>query len=153
MSGPGDRGKYAEGKFKDYCNDRSNAEAGFAHYRYPDARAGSATAVPADFEVLYNGRHFTVEVKEVEHEFRLPHKNFESGKVARCRKFQLAGSCCWVLVYFEPLGKPGRGWQDAKAWRLVPVDRFLEKEGGSWNLEPYPLRTLSESLTLAFKPV
>ena len=146
------RGKYAEGKFKDYCNARSEAEAAFAWYRFPDAHAGSLAAVPADFEVLYSGRHLLVEVKEVGHVRLLPHKNFSADKVARCRKFQLAGSTCWVLVLFTPLNVTGRGWRDAKAWRLAPIDWFLTKTGGSWDLSGYPLMTFSESLTLAFQP-
>ena len=152
MSGPANRGKVTEGRFKDYSTERSDREAGYVFHRYPDAHSGSMVSAPSDFEVLYNGRHFLMEVKEVAHVCRLPHKNYSADKVARARKFQLAGSTVWVLVFFAPLGVSGRGWREAKAYRLAPIDWFLTKTGGSWDMSEFPLMTFSESLTLAFQP-
>lgn len=146
----GTRGKWAEGKFKDYTTARSEAEAGFAEHRFPDARAGSLQVAPADFMCMLNSRHYTIEVKEVNHVRLLPHKNFSPDKVARCRKWALAGSRVWVLVNFEPLGARGRGWREALAWRVVPLTLFLVRQGGSWDLSTFPLMTFDAAMAAIF---
>lgn len=124
MSERGTRGKWAETKFRKWCVKKSESTFDFSFYRFPDARAGSKSSVPSDFEVLYKGKHFNVEVKEVDHDFRLPHKNFSPDKVARMRKFEMAGSACWVFIYFKPAG----------VWRIETIAHFLEKQGGSWDM-------------------
>lgn len=146
----GNRGKWAEGKFKDYASARSEAEAGFAEHRFPDARAGSMQAAPADFMCMLRGRHYIVEVKEVNHVRLLPHTNFSPDKVARARKWALAGSSVRVLVNFEPLGVRGRGWREALAWRVVPLTLFLVRQGGSWDLSTFPLMTFDAAMAAIF---
>lgn len=146
----GNRGKWAEGKFKDYASARSDTEAGFAEHRFPDARAGSMQAAPADFMCVLHARHYLVEVKEVNHIRLLPHKNFAPDKVARCRKWALAGSIVRVLVNFEPLGVRGRGWREDLAWRVVPLEFFLVRQGGSWDLSEFPLMTFDAAMTVIF---
>jgi hypothetical protein len=96
---------------------------------------------------MLEGKFFLVEIKEVNHEFRLSHKNFAVDKVARCRKWGLAGAKVVVLVNFEPLGVRGRGWRDALAWRLVDLDVFLDRSvGGSWDLSTFPLMTFDAAM-------
>lgn len=123
MSAVGQRGKYAEGKVRLWMKTRSDADASFDFYRFPDARAGSFQVVPADFEAVHRGVPFLIEVKEVEHDFRLPQKNFSEDKVARMRKRQMAGAECWVIVYHRT----------TKRWRVVPLVAFIERKP-SWDL-------------------
>lgn len=120
----GTRGKWAEGKFRAWAKLQSEAKLDFAFLRYPDARAGSRVVAPSDFEVLYAGQHYNIEIKEVDHSFRLPHKNFSEDKIARMRKWELAGGASWVVIYFAP----------AKIWRVETVGWFMHKVGGSWDM-------------------
>ena len=73
---------------------------------------------------LHAGKLRLIEVKEVNHYFRLPHKNFSPDQVARMRNWQAAGASALVLIYFEPL----------KLWRILDVRNFLVRTGGSWDL-------------------
>ncbi len=123
------RGKWAEGQVKAWMTKRSDAEAGFWFYRYPDPHAGSLQSVPADFGALHDGDAFLVEVKEVQHAFRLPAKNFSADKVARMVKFTLAGGEGWVAVCHQP----------DKVWRLVPISVFSGERPASWDLRAHPL--------------
>ena len=86
--------------------------------------------------VCKSGKLILLEVKEVDHVKRLPHGNFAKDQVARMRNFEAAGADAWVMVYFTPL----------KLWRYESVGYFLQREGGSWNLENLPLRSLNETL-------
>jgi hypothetical protein len=126
MATVGQRGKFAEGKVKAWMTKRSDAEAAFWMYRYPDPRAGSLQAVPADFGALRLGVPYLVEVKEVDHDFRLPAKNFSADKVARMNKFRIAGGECWVVIYHRT----------TKLWRLAPILAFAERLP-SWDLTAY----------------
>lgn len=131
MTGIGQRGKLAEGKVRAWMKGRSDADASFWFYRYPDARAGSLQTVPADFGALHLRVPYLIEVKEVDHDFRLPQKNFSADKVARMHSYALAGGECWVIVYHRT----------TKAWRLVPLDAFLTR-APSWDLTKYPVRSV-----------
>lgn len=103
--------------------------------RLPDAHAGSLTPAVADFLVLMSGQATFVEVKETMHEYRLAHGNFDAGQVARMRMAQMAGARALVLIYHSTL----------KLWRAYQINRFIEREGGSWDLreqEPTKLDNL-----------
>jgi hypothetical protein len=126
MATTGQRGKWAEGQVKAWTNRRSDAEAGFWAYRYPDLRAGSLQAVPADFGIVHLGVAMLLEVKEVQHAFRLPAKNFSADKRARMQKFAWAGGQGWVLVCHMP----------EKLWRLVPIEVFAGAVP-SWDLSAH----------------
>ncbi len=136
----GKRGKWAEGKVREWLDDRCAADINFDAYRYPDARAGSFTVVPADYEAVLRGQLYMLEVKEVDHAFRLPHKNFDNGKVGRMVKRQYAGAYCWVLVCHMP----------AREWRLVPLSVFQTRTGGSWDLSRYGITTLDAAMKQIF---
>lgn len=130
MATVGQRGKWAEGQVKKWCSARSDAEATFDFYRYPDARAGSFQVVPADFEAVQQGTPFLFEVKEVQSTSasrRLPQKNFSADKVARMRKRQIAGAECWVIICHMP----------EKEWRRVPLSVFVVR-APSWDISMYP---------------
>lgn len=134
MSTLGTRGKYAEAKVKALL--KASEAVNFAHYRFPDARAGSFTVTPCDYMVCKQGSLTLLEVKEVNHAFRLPHGNFSKDQVARMRNFESAGAAAWVLVYFTPL----------KLWRCESISYFLQREGGSWNMSHIETETLEPLL-------
>lgn len=130
----GERGKDAESKVKKELAALESASCSF--YRFPDRRAGATVTAPCDYYLLKDGHSYFIEVKEVEHEFRLPHSNFEKPQIARMRKFKWAGATSIVLVYFKPLDM----------WRARDVDYFLNTEGGSWDMRDTKLKTLSDAL-------
>lgn len=141
MATVGTRGKWAEGQVKKWMQTRSDAQAVFWYYRYPDARAGSAQAVPADFGAMLKGRPYLVEVKELHDSTSLPYKNFSDDKIARMAKFALAGGESWVLVCLMP----------QKEWILLPVSFFQQKaRKASWDLSQQPILSLNEAMTVLF---
>lgn len=143
MVAAANRGKYAEGEVKKFLKKMEAANC--AHHRFPDAHSGSMVTAPADFMFMQAGIFRLLEVKEVQHDSRLPYDNFSPDQVARMRMWQAAGAHAWVLVYHKNL----------KAWRLIPAEWFLNrpklsasgKSIGSWVLEEFPLVTLAEAFT------
>lgn len=143
MVAAANRGKYAEGEVKKFLKKMEAANC--AHHRFPDAHSGSMVTAPADFMFMQAGIFRLLEVKEVQHDFRLPYDNFSPDQVARMRLWQAAGAHAWVLVYHKNL----------KAWRLIPAEWFLNrpklsasgKPVGSWVLDEFPLVTLAEAFT------
>lgn len=143
MVAAANRGKYAEGEVKKFLKKLEAANC--AHHRFPDVHSGSMVTAPADFMFMQAGIFRLLEVKEVQHDFRLPYDNFSPDQVARMRMWQAAGAHAWVLVYHKNL----------KAWRLIPAEWFLNrpklsasgKPVGSWVLEEFPLVTLAEAFT------
>lgn len=133
----GQRGKWAEGHFRVFLKDQQDA-GNVAFHRFPDARAGSFQVAPADFMFVREGIAYFIEVKEVDHVFRLPHKNFSEDQVARMRIWQLAKARTRVLVYNAPIGH----------WRVVPLQEFFVRTGGSWDLRQYIPRTKQEAFNL-----
>jgi hypothetical protein len=107
-------------------------------WRIPDARAGSRQPAFADFLLLHKGQLMLIEVKEVEHAFRLPYANFDSGQVARMRRFQCAGAYAFVLIHFKPVN----------AWRCIDLDWFTERasDKASWDTARFPLLPLKSIL-------
>lgn len=127
------RGKEAEGLVKKHLTKLSE-QSHTTFYRFPDARAGSRQTAPADFMLVHAGHLILLEVKEVNHSYRLPHGNLT--QVPKLRRFEMAGAVSIVLVYFKP----------EEAWRVAPVDYFLETSGGSWDMSEIPLKALSECI-------
>lgn len=132
---PANRGKQAENLVKKHL-EKLSLQSNTASYRLPDARAGSFMATLSDFLLVHKGTMYLLEVKEVQHDYRVPHGNYSTDQVARMRRFQLAGAEAHVLVYHTNLGK----------WRTAPVDYFLTREGGSWDLRDLPLQELENIL-------
>ena len=143
MVAAANRGKYAEGEVKKFLKKMEAANC--AHHRFPDAHSGSMVTAPADFMFMQAGVFRLLEVKEIQHDFRMPYDNFSPDQVARMRMWQAAGAHAWVLVYHKNL----------KAWRLIPAEWFLNrpklsaggKPVGSWVLDEFPLMTLTEAFT------
>lgn len=139
------RGKYAEGKVKDYLKLLEAAHMDFTFNRVQDAHAAAGRFVPqpGDFQAFHllepatNGykfcypksRNFIIEVKELKHDFRLPHASYSADKVARVQKRVRAGTEAIVILYHTT----------AKVWRAVPFEVFTDRSvGGSWDLREYP---------------
>lgn len=143
MVAAANRGKYAEGEVKKFLKKMEAANC--AHHRFPDAHSGSMVTAPADFMFMQAGIFRLLEVKEIQHDFRMPYDNFSPDQVARMRMWQAAGAHAWVLVYHKNL----------KAWRLISAEWFLNrpklsasgKPVGSWVLDEFPLMTLTEAFT------
>lgn len=137
MAGIGDRGKYAEDVVKKKLKALESADT--THYRWPDTRAGSLKTAPADFAVMRRGRLFLLEVKQVQHGYRLPYPNFDLAQAARMRMWQHAGASPWVIVCHRT---------EQTLWRYGPLDAFEDRSvGGSWNLQTWNTYSIDEILS------
>lgn len=151
------RGKYAEGKIKDFLEMWKQKVAGFTYNRIADARSAMgamSNPQPGDFQwflkhehdmeawtgdKVWHGVPYTrnglIESKETEHDFRLPYASFGPDQVGRMVIRQMAGSECIVLICHRVKGVRG------VLWRQVPLDFFRERPGakyGSWDLTQFP---------------
>jgi hypothetical protein len=134
MSAAANRGKTAEKKVKDALAELERTRMHFTYNRVQDAHSAGGRFTPqaGDYQAFSldgeRSRNFILEVKELKHDYRLPHGSYSIDKVARVRKRQLAGTECLVLLYHS----------EAKRWRAVEFDVFLQREGGSWDLRDWP---------------
>lgn len=131
LSDPADRGKTAEKDVRTYL-EKLALHKDYVWHRFPDARSGSRAEAPADFMLLVRKKLVLLEVKEVAHDYRLPHDNFDTGQIARMTRFQMAGATAYVFVLHSTTGM----------WRAAPVSRFANREGGSWDLSDLPACSL-----------
>ena len=137
--GAADRGKYAEGKFRDMC--KSVASTDFCYLRLPDAHAGSFTSTLADFQTLKAGKLRLIEVKQTDETNRLPYSNLDLAQVARMKMWELAKAEAWVLVYHAT----------TKLWRCFRLSKLIARDpaSGSWFFEAG--RTKSELVKSDFE--
>lgn len=135
-----DRGKDAEHQVR-VVLDQLALRVDTAIYRLPDARSGSKAPTLADFQLIHKGTFFLLEVKQTNAKSTLPYKNFDKDKVARMRRWQMAGAVSQVLIYHKKLDK----------WRLLPVSFFFKREEGktSWDVSDAPLVDLLDILSPA----
>ena len=140
----GNRGKVAEKLLEAACKQLAASNVAFDWERIPDAfssRGSVAAPRTGDLSLTLRGRACVLEVKEVEHDFRLPRKNFSLDSRARMRRRKLAGALCLVAVYHST----------TKLWRLIDVDAFGTEDRGSWDFSNQPavdLATLFQQLTV-----
>lgn len=122
------RGKWAEGKLRDYLKNVNEKVAAFDWLRLPDARSamGRMAAMPADFEFFAPGVHGLIEVKETGHNFRLPKDKIS--QIPMLKRRILAGGTCLLIVYHST----------TKLWRRVDVNDMPIISSGSWNLDQIP---------------
>jgi len=135
MSTSANRGKEAETLVKKRL-DLLAKSAQVAWHRPPDMRSGSFQPALCDFLLMQEGRLTMLEVKQVVHDYRLPHGNMSAEQVGRMRVWQMAGATCYVLIYHSTI----------KQWRMEHVDYFSNRVGGSWDLRVIPTRKLEEIL-------
>lgn len=120
-----DRGKDAEKKVHEALTAWVGDIGSREFNRLMDTRAAGriVKAAAADFEFFSAGVHGLIEVKSVQHDFRLPRGSVT--QIPRLRKRALAGGVCLVLIYHSTL----------KLWRAVAVDYLLDGgDKGSWDL-------------------
>ncbi len=162
------RGKKAEKDVRTILTDIEKYDMDFTFNRNLDAHAagGRFPAQTGDFQAFRAGhyvigksddgidvywvpglgdgppgnRNFIVEVKEVKHDFRLPHANYSADKVARVEKRVRAGTEAIVMVLHTTTG----------LWRAVPHAVFTEHVGGSWDLRAWPIVSPDEALKTFF---
>ena len=146
MTSPADRGKVAEALLQKQFKLLDAKDSYFTWERIYDARSSrGAMANPrtGDF-VLYNrGDNTVLEVKEVDHEYRLPKANFGKDQRARMIKRAYAGSLCYVAVYFTPI----------KAWRLLEMPYFGAEETGSWDMRDQSLYDMPRLIAALYEEV
>lgn len=145
--GKANQGKWAEALVRKEL-DLLATSSHFAFEKLADAFGGFMRAAICDFLVLNSGHLTLLEVKEVEHKYRLPKANYATDQRARQKIWELAGGSAWVLIAFKEL-RVGRSLADAKMWRAVRT-RTLPELGpgqGSWLFESEPL-TLKEAMKL-----
>lgn len=126
----GERGKYAEKKVKEYLQALGLADATFDWERIYDARSsmGRIPARGGDYGIFSTNRHGLIEAKEVEHDFRLPKKNFNPEKFGLLKKRMLAGGQIIVVVCHTT----------TMLWRSPPFQWFLDRAGQpSWDLREF----------------
>ena len=124
----GQRGKRAETIVEGWLKTLNSKFARFKYLRLPDARSarGRMKAMPSDF-IVFSPRGATfLEVKEVDHEFRIPKANIT--QLPELRAYQLAGCRACVLVLFKVQ------WR----WRCVDVKDIPFIEKGSWDWSEFP---------------
>ena len=134
------RGKYAEGQVKKWLGKINSSD--FAYQKLPDTYAGFKSAALADFLLLHAGRVCLLEIKEVDHDFRLPKGNFSLDQIARQKLWALAGAKSKVLVYHST----------TKRYRLVDISWFnpLPAGTGSWDLREFEQYSLDEAMRKLF---
>lgn len=142
------RGKWAEGEFRRECEDRA-VLAAFNFMRLPDAHAGSFQPTTADFLLGFRGRGHFVEIKEVDHAFRLPAKNLKPEQVARLRSWEMAGLQAHILVACMQL-KPSPYRRNSSAlWRYTtPSTYSATGPVASWDLSSSMVLTLPQIMNM-----
>jgi hypothetical protein len=127
----GQRGKVAEKLATAYLEERhQTAPSKFDWYRLPDARmaGGRFPAQIADFELFFNDGHGILEVKEIDHEFRLPQKNFAQKKHERIKRRLRVNGIGILAVYHTP----------TSLWRFPNIQVVMsEGDAPSWDLSVY----------------
>lgn len=127
----GKRGKVAEGLARQFLEDLHLARpTEFDWYRLPDARmaGGRFPAQIADFEIFFPHRHGILEVKEIDHEFRLPQKNFAQKKHARIQRRLAVNGIGLLAVYHTP----------TQVWRFPDIVAIMaDGKAASWDLSEY----------------
>lgn len=146
MATVANRGKEAEKIFREALDRLNLKHHDFDFERLDDARSSSGkNSKPrtGDFIVYHAGRSWTIEVKQVNHAFRLPKTNFPLDQRARLRKRSLAGSLPVLFIYFTPVEK----------WRVVDPGILGTETTGSWDLERLPTRAekLDDLLRLLYE--
>jgi hypothetical protein len=124
-----DQGKPAEADVRKYLEAYDRKVLAFDFSRNYDARSagGRFQRQTGDFQFFMPAMHGVIEVKEVKHDYRLPHGNYDEPKVAKCYKRMLAGGKILVLINHTTTG----------LWRMPPFSVFRKREGVSWDLSDY----------------
>jgi hypothetical protein len=126
---PGQRGKYAEKKVKEFLTALGDAYADFDWERKYDARSagGRFPSQVADYGFYTAFAHGVIEAKEIDHDSRLPAGKLS--QIPRLFKRQLAGGVVVVLVLHTTVDR----------WRMVPFNWLCARRSQpSWDLSEFP---------------
>lgn len=139
----GGRGKVAESLVRDALKALEATAMQFTFNRIGDAGAagGAFAAQSGDYQAFGWGKNWLIEVKELQHAYRLPHSSFGAEQVARMRKRSLAGSIPVVLLYHR----------NEKVWRCPSFATFLRRDGGSWDFRLVETFSLAEIMEATFE--
>lgn len=120
------RGKKPEAEVMKYLKayDAKHQDFDFSRNYDSHSAGGRFQRQTGDFQFYSPGAHGVIEVKEVAHAFRVPHKNLTEESAAKLWKRQLAGGEVIVLIYHSVTGK----------WRVADLNFFKIRTGGSWDL-------------------
>jgi hypothetical protein len=120
------RGKVAETSVRKML-DSLHKRQDFCSFRLPDAHGGSMVQTLADFLVVYKGHTILLEVKEVQHDYRLPVGNFKLQNRNKLTAYKVAGATTLVMIHHSTTGN----------WRIVEADWFGNLNTGSWDLREF----------------
>jgi hypothetical protein len=147
------RGKRAEADLRKYLELVARKRADFVFERRYDARSaggrfpsqagdyGFYCGAPLGMERPFYSINGLIEVKEVDHDYRLPQKNFSDKRINRCTLREHAGSEIYVLVLHTT----------THLWRTPPFAIFRDDPtAASWDLSAYPT---FDSIELALRSV
>lgn len=101
----------------------------FDYQRLPDARScmGRIPKQIGDFLWFYGNSHGVLEVKELKHDYRLPHDNVS--QLPKLRRREMAGGKSFVIVKHTA----------ANVWRIVSFAFLWDgKNSPSWDLREIP---------------
>jgi hypothetical protein len=128
--GKANQGKGSEKDVQGYLEAYDKKHWAFDWARNYDAHSagGRFQRQTGDYQFYLPGTHGVIEVKEVKHDYRLPHGNYDNPKVAKVYKRTNAGGIAIVLVLHTT----------TNLWRMPPFHIFRKREGGSWDLREFP---------------
>lgn len=137
----GNRGKVAEKEVKVFLERINRERTYFDYERLPDSRSskGRVAAQVADYAFFMPRHHGVIEVKETEHEFRLPRAKLT--QLPKMRKRHLAGGECIVIVYHSTIDK----------WRVPDFQWVMVNEAPSWDLSQFPTFHNAEDALRSFE--
>ena len=93
-------------KVKDLLDKLKGKHKKFDFIRLKDARSSrgkGASAQVADFQVFTAPHHIALEVKEIDHNFRMPQKNLS--QIPKMTRRAMAGGLTCIMVFSIPLEK------------------------------------------------
>ena len=132
------RGKAEEADVQKFLEALSGKRADFDFLRLPDARSagGRMKSMPADFEYFMPFAHGLIEVKAVDHPFRIAKDKVS--QLASMKKRELAGGKCFLVVHHTP----------CDMWRVI---RACDMTSGvpSWDFGSYPFFDSAASALLS----
>lgn len=128
--GARDRGKAAENTVRDVLQVIKESQSSFDYQRLYDAYSAGGRFPPqiGDFLYFSTQSHGVIEVKELNHEYRLPQKNFARKKFPALERREQAGGRTWVVVHHKV----------GDFWRCPPFAFFKESpDAASWDLRQF----------------
>jgi Holliday junction resolvase len=121
------RGKAEEAEVQKFLEALGCKRADFDFLRLPDARSagGRMKSMPGDYEYFMPFAHGIIEVKAVDHPFRIAKDKVS--QLASMKKRELAGGKCFLVVHHTP----------TDVWRVIRACDMAQ-DVPSWDFSLYP---------------